>query len=357
MARVGIFGLGGVAERIHLPACASLPEVQIVGACEPDPERRERVGRRFGLRAVYPDAQTLLEKANPEIVIIGTPPDSHRDLCLQAIAHSAHVFCEKPFVSSLAEADEVIAAADRKGVLVAVNNQYRHMEIYRVTKERLARGEFGRLYFVQAWQQMFHPPTKERGWRAQLKQSTLYEFGTHALDLVCYFFDALPVSVSAQIPRIRPEIDADVLVQATLRFPEERLATLALNRVSHAPNRYLEMRLDCDHASARISLGGIARAALDWSYLIRRPVLRVTVVKGGEARVESGGRSRLIARDVSRAYASATARHLRKFIADVQSGRRSSDAARHAREMLRIVFAAYESARTGQTQLLDLAPH
>jgi len=141
-----------------------------------------------------------------------------------------------------------------------------------------------------------------------------------------------------------------------LRFPEERLATLALNRVSHAPNRYLEMRLDCERASVRISLGGIARAALDWSYLIRRPIFRLTIVKGGEARAETGGRSRVVARDATRAYASATAAHLRKFIGEIQSGKGSNDAARHAREVLRTVFACYESARTGQTQWLA-PPH
>ena len=352
MARVAILGLGGVAERIHLPACAALPDVQLVGACEPDDERRELMRRRFGLPAVYADAETLLKKGSPEIVIIGTPPDSHKELCLLALEHGAHVLCEKPFVNTIEEADAVISAADRKGLRVAVNNQYRYMEIYRSTRERLVKGEFGRLFFVQVWQQMFHPPTQERGWRARLKQSTLYEFGTHALDLICFFFDALPASVSAHTPRVRPEIDSDVLVQATLRFPEERLATLALNRVSHAPNRYLEMRLDCERASVRISLGGIARAALDWSYLIRRPILRWTIVKGGEARAEAGGRSRVVARDATRAYASATAAHLRKFIGEIQSGKGSNDAARHAREVLRTVFACYESARTGQTQWL-----
>ena len=320
MARVAILGLGGVAERIHLPACAALPDVQLVGACEPDDERRELMRRRFGLPAVYADAETLLKKGSPEIAIIGTPPDSHKELCLLALEHGAHVLCEKPFVNTIEEADAVISAADRKGLQVAVNNQYRYMEIYRSTRERLVKGEFGRLFFVQVWQQMLHPPTQERGWRARLKQSTLYEFGTHALDLICFFFDALPASVSANTPRVRPEIDSDVLVQATLRFPEERLA------------------------------------ALDWSYLIRRPILRLTIVKGGEARAETGGRSRVVARDATRAYASATAAHLRKFIGEIQSGKGSNDAARHAREVLRTVFACYESARTGQTQWLA-PPH
>ena len=93
--------------------------------------------------------------------------------------------------------------AGSKGLLVAVNNQYRYMEIYRRTRERIESGELGRLYAVQCWQQMFHPPARERvAWRQELKRSTLYEFGTHALDLICCFMDDLPEAISARTPKV-----------------------------------------------------------------------------------------------------------------------------------------------------------
>ena len=347
--QVAIFGLGEVAERIHLPACASLPGVAVTSACEPDALRREQIRRRFGVPRLYPDAPSLLADQRPDVVIIGTPPDSHRDLCLLALDHGAHVLCEKPFVGSVAEADEVIAAADHKGLLVRVNNQYRFMAMYRVTQERLAAGEFGPLHFLQCWQQMFHPPSMERNWRAGLVQSVLYEFGTHALDLVCFFFGAFPVSVNAHIPGARGDIKADVLAHVTLRFPEGGLATLSFNRISHAPMRYLEMRLDCEEASVRISYGGMARFGLEWSRERRRPAARFSLVRGGEARVEHGGRSRVIAREPRYAVAPATALNLQELLEAITRGDRSNERARFARNLLRIVFAAYESANTGET--------
>ena len=347
--RVAIFGLGEAAERIHLPACASLPGVEVTSACEPDATRRTQVGRRFGVPRLYPDAPSLLADERPDVVIIGTPPASHRDLCLLALDHGAHVLCEKPFVGSVAEADEVIAAADHKGLLVRVNNQYRFMAMYRVAQAQLAAGKFGPLYFVQCWQQMFHPPSMEQNWRAGLVQSVLYEFGTHALDLVCFFFGALPLSVSAHIPHPRHDIKADVLAQVTLRFPDGGLATLAFNRISHAPMRYLEMRLDCEEASVRISYGGVARFGLEWSRELCRPAARFSLVKGGEARVESGGRSRVIAREPRNAVAPATALNRQSLLEAISRGDRSNERARFARDLLRIVFAAYESASTGET--------
>jgi len=349
MVRIAVFGLGGAAERIHLPACRLLPDVEVVAACEPDTDRRRRVGQRFGIQGLYGDPEILLEREKPDVVIIGTPPDSHRELCLLALEHGAHVFCEKPFVRSVAEADEVIEAAERRRLSVVVNNQYRFMKIYHLAKERIVSGEYGRPFLIQCWQQMFHPPSVEGNWRARLVRSTLYEFGTHPLDLVCFFFDALPLSITAHTPRPYPDLEADVIVQATLRFPGERLATLLLNRVSHALERYLEMRVDCEKASLRLSFGGVARATLDWSRLLRRPIGRFTLVRGGEARVEVGGRSRVIAREWKEARPSATAVNLRKLIEGARSGTASNDQARHARELLRIVSAGYESARTGET--------
>jgi len=347
--RVAIFGLGAAAERIHLPACASLPGVEVTSACDPDATRREQVGRRFGVPRLYPDAPSLLADERPDVVIIGTPPDSHRDLCLLALDHGAHVLCEKPFVGTVPEADEVITAADHKGLLVRVNNQYRFMAMYRVTQALLAAGKFGPLHAVQCWQQMFHPPSMERNWRAGLVQSVLYEFGTHALDLVCFFFGALPLSVSAHITHPRPDTKADVLAHVALRFPDGGLATLAFNRISHAPTRYLEMRLDCAEASVRISYGGVARFGLEWARDLGRPVARWSLVKGGEARVESGGRSTVLARERKYAVAPATAANLQELLQAVSRGERSNERARFARDLLRIVFAAYESASTGET--------
>ncbi len=349
MIRVGIIGLGGVAERIHLPACGKLSGIELAGAAESDPERRQAMAAKHRLGRVFENAEELIAAEKPDAVLIGTPPDSHHSLCRLAIEHGAHVFCEKPFMRSLEEADDVIAFAKREQRLVAVNNQYRYMAVYRRTRERLAAGDFGRLYSVQCWQQMFHPPANEKvAWRRELRQSTLFEFGTHALDLICFLLDDLPVSLAANTPRVRPEYDSDVLVQMSLRFPDERLATLMLNRVSHAPERYLEMRLDCEKASLRLSLGGVARVSIEWSGRLGRPAGRYSFVRGGEAREERGGRSRAYVKEAQPAFMSATAAHLERFLGEIGKVPLDYQPVEHAREVLRLALAGYESAASGE---------
>ncbi len=353
MIRTVIFGLGNVAERIHLPACRAVPEIEIVGASEPREERRRAMQERFSIPRVDEDSLSLLAELSPDLVIVGTPPDSHFDLCMAALGAGADVICEKPFMEESRQAGQVIAEARRLGRLIGVNTQYRYMNIYRESRERIHAEDFGRLYYIQCWQQMFHPPAFEPlEWRQKLKCSTLWEFGAHPLDLITAYFDALPESVSAHIPRPIAEYDSDVLVQLTLRFPEERIATMSLNRVTHAPERYLEMRLDCEKASLRVSLGGVARAGAD---LVRnrgrlRPRFRMSFVRGGEVRVESEGRSHLLVRDPKPAFAEATAAHLRSFIEKRhERGDNALADAEHAESILKIVEAAYESAEQGST--------
>ena len=350
---VGLIGLGGVARRIHLPAIAGLRDLRLVGAAEVDADNERLATAQFPVPRVYRRVEDLLAAEKPEIVLVGTPPALHAGHVRASLEAGAHVLCEKPFVTTLEEADGLIDLARRSGKLLAVNNQYRFMTIYRETERRLRSGEFGQPYQIQVWQQMYHPPSFEKNWRAGLVRSTLYEFGTHALDLLCYLFGALPEAVSANIPRVPQGVDADVLVALMLRFPGERIASLNLHRLSHAPERYLEMRLDATEASIRLSLGGVASISLDWVRSLGRPQLKASYARGGEARVERRGRSRLLVRSPRPEFASATESHLADFVRRLDEGRVDVDAAVHAREVLRVVFAAYRSAETGAT--VDLA--
>ena len=351
--RIGIVGAGGVADRIHLPACKAASNIEVVGICDPNAAARENISKKFGVAGVYSSLDQMLQQVRPDALIVGTPPDSHFDICRQGLEFGAHVFCEKPFMATLEEADQIIDLATQRNLLLRINNQYRFMTFYAETKRRLLEGEFGRVFYIQCWQQMFHPPEKETNWRSQLTQYVLYEFGTHALDLVSFFFDALPVSVNANMPRGRAEYNADVLVQMSLRFPEERLATFSFNRVSHAPEKYLEMRLDCEKASLRISLGGVAKVSIEWAGNAGRFVTRWGLLKGGQARAEVGGRPSTYCSSRHGEFATATARHLERFVAEMREPVRPTENAAHAREMLRLVFAGYESAASGETVWLQ----
>jgi predicted dehydrogenase len=353
--QVGFAGLGGAAERILLPGLAGLGDVRVVAGCDIDAGARHRAARRWKIPRVYPDASAMLNNERMDIVVVATPPLHHCEPCLLALDHGCHVFCEKPFMPSLEEADRVIAAARSAGRLVAVNNQYYQMPIYQAVARLLKGGAPGRLYHIHAWQHVYLLPDSEGGWKAALQpRRVLYEFGTHALDLICQFFGGYPEAVSTRIPRVLPTVDADVFVTMRLDFSEERVATVVLNRISRAPKKYIEMQLDCEDACVHASLGGVAYFGLEWNSELRRPGLRFGLATGGEAYWRHGGRVRTLSRQSHRAFHDAAAAHFSEFLVATRSGGEPPVSARHAREVLKIVLAAYESASRGG-QLVPLA--
>src|SRR6516225_10055366 len=101
--RLAIIGLGAAAQNIHLPACRRLREVDVIGGCDVVAPMR-----RFPF-PVYDSPEKMLAELRPDIVTIASPPQSHFELTRIALRAGCHVFCEKPFVNSLAEADEIVA--------------------------------------------------------------------------------------------------------------------------------------------------------------------------------------------------------------------------------------------------------
>ncbi|GIW10763.1 MAG: hypothetical protein KatS3mg061_1820 [Dehalococcoidia bacterium] len=290
---LALIGLGGAAEQLHLPALLQVPYTRLVGAADIRPERlRWAAERGIALpRHLFDDPVRLLRATRPEVVILATPPETHAELCCLALEAGCHVFCEKPLAPTLAECDAILAAAAAHGRWVAVNNQYRHFTFYRHARRLLDSGAFGRPHLLQLWQQMPSPGTGFPPWKERLQRLILYEFGTHAFDLIAYLLggplgparggEAHP---SALATRILGPADAPDLTSITrLDFPHEVVATMVLNWRSHAPQRYLEIRLDCEQASLRFSLGGVARLRLGWSSERRRPTLEWSLVRGGRS--------------------------------------------------------------------------
>ena len=357
MVRVAVLGLGQVAQRIHLPACLQIHEIDVVAACDPDSSRYSIIRGFYPRAALYSCASELLQKERPDVTIIGTPPFSHAALCLEALNFDSDVLCEKPFAASVSDAEAVIAVAKNLNRAIAVNTQYPFMHFYSELLSRIEKLEFGRPYFIQCWQHMYHPACNDQlPWRRALEQSTLFDFGSHPIDLVCRIFGKLPSSVMAYTPCPFPDFKSDVIVQMTMNFQGQQLATFAFNRVSRAPEKYLEMRIDCENASLRVSLGGVARFSFD---ITRengklRPRTRFGLLKGGECRIESQGQSKVLATETRPAFADATARLLRKFLA-ARGPLFSYAEIERSRDVLQIIFAAYESAQRGEpVKLRDL---
>jgi predicted dehydrogenase len=346
MIRVAIIGLGAVTRNIHLPAYARLRDrTRVVAGCDVDAAARAWAAKH--LPEIYDDPGEMIRRARPDVVAICTPPALHHEQAIAALSQGCHVFCEKPLAMSLAEADEIIGASERAKRLIVVNTQFPAMKIHQEAKQAIGAPEFGRLLFLQAWQTYRPGEASETGWRSEMARRLCFEFGVHVFELIRFFFGDAPRRIFAHMPSPAPPHKAEVINLISMEFADGRAAAVMLNRLSRGPERYLEMRLDGEHASIHTSIGGEASVEFGLRTRERRPYIGLNFAPGGKATLQRGNREKIIARDGINPFASATAVHFGRMIDALERGVEPPAAARDNRQTLALAFAAYDSAQAG----------
>jgi predicted dehydrogenase len=346
--RFAAIGLGRATGVYHLPAIRRISGAEVVGGFDVVPERRADWTQKTSSPA-FESVEELLERTTPDVVIVATPPDSHAEYCLQAIEAGCHIFCEKPFVESPAEADRVIEAARARGRLVSVNHQFREHPIFRAVRENAASGKYGRLVFCQIWQLMNEAPWNEpTPWRAAFAERTLLEGGVHLVDMLLQIYGTQPSAVYARHSAgFHEQPDADAIQLVTIEFPDGRLGQITINRLCPAGTRYLDVRADCERASLRGSFGG--RAALQLGIKrAEKPGVKLDFGLGGLAWAERGLSRTVLARNSRDAAVVGTTRLLQGLCDAIGNGSEPPSSAREARAAIAVIAAAYESGRTGE---------
>jgi predicted dehydrogenase len=119
--RVGVIGLGEVAQVIHLPILESLPDhYEVAAVCDISPGLLKRVGDRFRVERRYADAAEMVAAGGLDCVLVLNSDEYHAECTVAALDAGLHVLVEKPMCLSPREADEIIAARDRSGKTVMV---------------------------------------------------------------------------------------------------------------------------------------------------------------------------------------------------------------------------------------------
>ncbi len=124
---------------------AAHPEVEIVGICDEQPERMREAQRNFSipLDRVFTDYRLCLEKTKPDLVILCPAAAQHGVWVERVAEYGVHILVEKPFASSLAEADAMVAAQAKTGKLLAINWPSRWMPGYITAKHLIDEGVIG----------------------------------------------------------------------------------------------------------------------------------------------------------------------------------------------------------------------
>lgn len=119
--RVGVIGLGEVAQIIHLPILEVLSDrYEVTALCDVSPRLLSLMGDRYGVDRLYTDAIDLIENETIDATFVLNSDEYHTDCVVAAAENRRHVFVEKPMCLTRADADEIIRAKDKAGIKVMV---------------------------------------------------------------------------------------------------------------------------------------------------------------------------------------------------------------------------------------------
>jgi len=192
--RIALIGCGAISENFHLPALSRHRDLlSSLTLVDPDVQRARRLGDAFGVSATCPDYRALLDRVDG--VIVAVPHHLHERISLECISAGLHVLCEKPLAETPQGVSKLVAAAERAGVSLLVNQTRRLFPAHQHVKRMLEKGELGALRrIIYTMGEPFEWPAATGsyfGARGSCK-GVLLDTGAHIIDLVCWWLGDTP---------------------------------------------------------------------------------------------------------------------------------------------------------------------
>ncbi|HUG32217.1 MAG TPA: Gfo/Idh/MocA family oxidoreductase [Acidimicrobiia bacterium] len=227
VASIGLGWWGG-----NLAGKAKEAGLELVSCFARTKESREEFAETHGCRSAE-SLDALLSDDEVEAVIIATPHSTHADLTIEAASAGKHVFVDKPFTLTVAEAKRAIAATEAAGVILQVGHNRRRQPANRRIKQMIENGELGMLHYAEA--NLSYPKglTPRTGWRGEPDESPaggMTGLGVHMADNLNYLLGE-PARVAAFSKQIIAVRKLDDVTTATLEYHDGPLAFLGTSMV------------------------------------------------------------------------------------------------------------------------------
>ncbi len=221
---VGVIG-GGVAGTVHVEEMLSHHDVDRVSVADSDPHQLERISRDYDIARAVADYRALLDDPGIDVIDICLPHDLHHPVVLEALAAGKHVILDKPIANTLAEADEMIAAAEDAGRRFYVALNQRFLPCHQRTSDLLDDGFIDRISLATLTvagdeRPRMGLPGHWKGTWDRAGGGALADSGTHLVDLALHWF-GVPTALQCHLARLVIESPdkADDTAALILEYP------------------------------------------------------------------------------------------------------------------------------------------
>lgn len=211
--KAAVIGVGHLG-RHHARILSSLPGVSLAGVVDVNRDRAAQIASQYNTRA-FGDAGEI---GSLDLAVIAVPTESHAAIALPLIESGVHTLVEKPVTQTVTEADVLIAAARRKGVVLAVGHSERFNPAVAAARPHIKDPRFIEVHRLGT--------SPERS----LDIDVVLDLMIHDLDLILSVVKSEVESVEAVgVPVLTPKID---IANARVRFRNGCIANLTASRIS-----------------------------------------------------------------------------------------------------------------------------
>ncbi len=233
--KVGVIGVGALG-RHHARLYAQSPNAEVVGIFDVSKDNANAVGTEFGLK-VFDDWKELAQQC--DALSVAVPANYHFNATMPLLEMGKHVLVEKPIAANIPEAEAMVAAAKKSGVVFAVG----HVERFNPAMDFLEKYHAA-TRFIEAHRLAKYPPPRVGAPRRGTEVSVVLDLMIHDIDLVL-------TMVKSEIERIDvvgiPVLSkTEDIVNARIKFVNGSCASLTASRVSQDPlRRFRVFQEDC----------------------------------------------------------------------------------------------------------------
>lgn len=230
-----LVGYGFAGKTLHAPLIRSVPGLHLVAIVS---NNEAKVKADLPDVPVVAAAEQVFADPAVELVVIATPNDSHFDLARRALAGRKHVVIDKPFTTTVAEAMELIACAERAGRLLSVFHSRRWDADFLTVRQVIATGELGDVMHFESHYDRYRPAVVPR-WRERPGPGSgiWFDLGSHLADQALQLFGA-PEAVYGDLAVQRRGAEAADYFHVLLRYGNRRVVLHGSNLFAESSRRF-----------------------------------------------------------------------------------------------------------------------
>ena len=218
MINVGVVGFGLAGKVFHAPFIRLVEGFHLSAIMrrsgEPDP--------KYGDVKFVRSVDALLADTSIELVVVATPNDLHAPIARQCLEAGRHVVVDKPFTCTLAEAEDLVALAEKKQRIVTVFQNRRWDGDFKTAKRILNEGALGRVVIYESHFDRFRPNLRGT-WHERVMpgMGLLFDLAPHLVDQALILFGK-PEAITADLRKERDGTPVDDAFDVTFHYPRMR---------------------------------------------------------------------------------------------------------------------------------------